>query len=113
MTGQKTRKTKAQLEDQIDLLKDKVRNLSKDLNASLTAPTGDLGEKPHKAFGLFKDDSGHHKFAKFLYNPETKVVEFEAIDDASRVPLSPDLAKFNLEELISDEIFKRLEEDYV
>ena len=105
--------TKKELEDQVKQLKEKIKDLTNELKVSLSPKEdADLGERPHRAIGLFKDKEAY-KFARIDYNPETKATVFTSIEDASRVPDAAHLAKYNLEEIITDEIIARLEEDYV
>lgn len=100
--------TKAELEDQVKTLKGKLRDLAKELKESVAVKGDGLGDNPYTALGLFKDN-GAYKFARVQYNPETKVAEIMSITDASRVPSSADLAKFNFEETVQEEIFSRVE----
>lgn len=92
-----------------------MKELSKELKEAATSNKEvDLGKNPYRALGLYFDGVGY-KFAKFDYNPENRAVVFSGLKDqyASRVPGAAHMAKFNFEEVASEEIFSRLEEDYV
>ncbi len=103
--------TKKELEEQNMTLKNKIKELNKQLKESFNVKEPELGDKPYRAIGLFKDGKAY-KFAKIDYNPETKASKIISLEDASRVPEAAHMAKYNLEEIISDEIIARLEEDY-
>jgi hypothetical protein len=79
------------------------------LKEATTKSSGDLGDNPQLAFGLFKKDKKYY-LAKFSYNPETETVEFDGIEDSSRIPHSRDMATFKFNERVSEEIFSKLED---
>jgi hypothetical protein len=101
--------TKKELEEQMKTLKATIKELSGKLKESLNKTTPDLGESPRLALGLFFDGEAY-KVARINYNPETKSTELLGIEDASRVPHSADLAKFEVRRLLQEDIFNKLGE---
>jgi hypothetical protein len=101
-------KTKAELEVQIKTLKSKLKELAKEFKDAVTVGDADLGDNPYRALGLFTE-KGDYKLVRFDYNPDTKAVKFVSVEDASRVPSAPHLAKFELQRILSEEVIQKLE----
>lgn len=101
--------TKKELEEQVKLLKKALKEAKEAFTEVSNKVDPDLGDSPKRALGLFFDGEGY-KFAKIDYNPDTKSAELVSIDDASKVPLSVDLAKFEFENTVLAEIFNKLGE---
>lgn len=100
--------TKKELEEQIVSLKDMLKKAGDELKTRLNDVEPDLGDNPYRAVGLFKDGT-KYKFARIDYNPENNACKIVSIEDAARIPEAAHLAKHNLEEVIDEEIFKRLD----
>lgn len=102
--------TKKELEEQIVSLKDMLKKANDKLKETINATEPDLGDNPYRAIGLFKKDKVY-KFARIDYNPSTGACKIFSMADASRVPEAAHMAEYNLEEVITEEIIKRLREE--
>ena len=89
-----------------------MKELTKEIKESLSIKSGELGNNTYRALGLYTEGK-NHKIARFDFNPETKVVEFVSVEDASRIPEARHMAKFSFEKIIFEEVFKKLEENDV
>jgi hypothetical protein len=100
-------KTKKDLEDENKMLRGKLKELKEKLEQNIATQSEEVGTNPKLALGLYKDGTDY-KIVRIQYDPEKQVAKFESSTDASKNPLSPDLAKFSFEELVSEEIFGKL-----
>jgi hypothetical protein len=98
--------TKKELEEQLKTLKGKLKEALDQLKEATNKVDPDLGDSPQRALGLFYDNG--YKFARIDYNPETKSAELVSVEEASKVPDSMDLAKFEFENTVLEEIFNKL-----
>lgn len=103
--------TKKELEEQVVSLKEMLKKVNEELKTRLNDVEPELGDRPHKALGLFKDGK-NYKLVTIDYNPENNACKVVSMEDASRVPEAAHMAKHNLEEAVEEQIIKRLEEDY-
>ena len=98
--------TKKELEEQLKTLKGKLKDALEQLKEASNKVDPDLGDSPHRALGLFYDNG--YKFARIDYNPDTKSALLVSVEEASKVPDSMDLAKFEFENTVLEEIFNKL-----
>ena len=96
--------TKKELEDQVKILKNKIKDLNVELKEASKVDNSDLGENPLIALGLFKKD-GKYQLARVKYNPITGATQLFSVSDSDKNPLSAELATFRFDETVQEEIF--------
>ena len=102
-----TNKTKAQLVAEIDLLRDKIKDLmhvekeEKSRKKNIEANFADIG------LSLIKED-GIYKLVKIGFCRDTKEAEVISIEDADKNPRSFALAEYRFDEAVTELIIRKI-----
>jgi hypothetical protein len=100
--------TKLELEQQVKVLKEKLKEVTSELKDSVAMKKDDLGDNPYRALSIFLKDK-KYMIARIDYNPENGVTRLVDVSPASKLPEAFHMAKFVFDEAVQVEIIDSME----